>query len=271
MVQFSTRLPDTRLLPYIKMYFWGKDENPPKVQRIVPNGEMGLCVYRGTPVIYDGEGERWSCLSGQSLRYQDIVSHGKIEIVGAHFTTLGARLFFRLALHELFGQTVELTDLRDQGMKDMAERIQEAIDPQACWNLMDKFFLERLAESEENQLDFRRLQRALAYGQQHTSDMRIGEIASEVCLSERQFCRVFSDWTGLSPKDYIRLLRYHKTLHELKQVGRSSQKSFLEIAWENGYYDYSHLSSDFRKISGYPPHRLLEISANDGDEVGWRL
>lgn len=85
------------------MYFWGRDANPPDVQRIVPNGEMGLWFYRGNKVEYVGRGEVQSCLSGQSVSFLDISSRGEIEIVGAHFTVLGACLFFR-NLNGAFGE-----------------------------------------------------------------------------------------------------------------------------------------------------------------------
>ena len=47
--------------------------------------------------------------------------------------------------------------------------------------------------------------------------------------------------------------------------------TLTEVAWRNGYYDYAHMSADFRKICGYAPMTLLRISENDGDEVGWRI
>ena len=43
------------------------------------------------------------------------------------------------------------------------------------------------------------------------------------------------------------------------------------IAWSNGYCDFSHLYSDFRKICSYSPSRLLKESAHEEDAVGWRI
>lgn len=269
MFLFRTRLPDHRLTPYLKMYFYGKDDAAPPVQRTVPNGEMGLCIYRGRAVRYDGLGLRQSCLMGQRVRYQDILSDGAIEIVGAHFTTLGAHAFFRLPLRELFGHSIPLSELQDTELTILEERAMQASTPEACWDLLDDFFLHRLANTEVNLLTFRRLQRAIAYGQRHLADAHIDQVASEACLSQRHFSRLFSDVTGISPKEYLRLQRYHHTLHELKaDQGRST---LSEIAWRNGYYDYSHLFADFRQICGYSPTRLLQLSDHNEDLCGWRL
>ena len=272
MVTIKTRLPIPSLRPYVKMYFWGKDEESPLVQRIVPNGEMGLCFYLNQPVLYNGVGERRSCLSGQSLHYHDIVSDGRIEIVGAHFTILGAHAFFSTPLRHFFGQIVSLADLDDPHLHRLEEEVMLAYDYEICWNLMEAFFLERLCHSDFDALTFRRLQRAIAYGQRHTSDAQICQVASEACLSERHLNRVFSDVVGLSPKEYLRLQRYHKTLRDLKKSQNSnSPESLTSIAWSNGYCDFSHLYSDFRKICGYSPSRLLKESAHEEDAVGWRI
>lgn len=124
--------------------------------------------------------------------------------------------------------------------------------------------------NDADELNLRRLHRAISYGIGHLDTVRIGDVATEACLSERQLGRLFSSFVGLSPKDYLRLQRYHKTLADMKSC-RADNVTLTEIAWRNGYYDLSYFSSDFRKISGYSPSRLLDISENDGDEVGWRI
>ena len=269
MFRLTTRLPDTRLRAYIKMYFGSSDDNAPSVQRIVPNGEMGICFYRGNEVTYDGVGRIRSCLSGQSMSYQDIVSDGRIDIVGAHFTTLGAALFFNAPLHSLFGTSTPLTALGDDEVDRLEEQIMEAEDYELSFDLMDRFFLKRIGQKDVDVMNLRRLQRAIAYGQRHTAEAHIDDIASEACLSQRHFNRLFTETAGLSPKEYLRLQRYHKALADLK--ANKGCATMSEIAWRNGYCDLSHMSADFRKISGYTPSVLLEKSENENDDFGWRI
>ena len=267
MIEFESHKPDVRLTPFIKSYFWCKDDNAPLVQRIVPNGEMGLCIYRRNCVRYSDVGVVTSCLSGQHIHYQDIISDGKVEIVGAHFTVLGAHLFFQLPMGELYGQTINLDDLHDIGLVEVEEQITEASNTKTFWQLFDSFFLKRLEKSSIDVLNFKRLYRAIAYGKQHTFNAKIADIATEACLSQRHFSRIFSDVVGMPPKDYMRLQRYHKALYDLK----AGCCSATEVAWNNGFYDFSHLSADFKLISGLSPNQLLKDSTNDDDDVGWRL
>lgn len=274
MIDICSRQPDARLRPYIKMYFGAADDTPPKVQRILPNGEIGLCFYRGRAVIYDGLGTVQSCISGPLLSYQDIISEGRIDIVGVHLTTIGAHVLLPVPPSWIGSRTVRLCDLNDTGLRELESRIMGASGYGECFDAMDAYFLGRLYATDIDTLDMRRIQRALAYGQRHFADAHIPELASEACLSQRHFSRIFTDMVGIVPKEYLRIQRFQSTLRELKRSGwggRTGQGILTRIAWDNGYCDYAHLYTDFRKISGYSPRQLLSLSENTDDSFGWRM
>lgn len=268
MIQYLIKNPDIRLAPYIKGYFWGKDNDAPKVQRIVPNGEMGLCIYKNCKVVYDRFGETTGCISGQRSNYTDIISNGFIENIAVNFTTLGASVFFDTPLQEYHDKYVPIEEITDKGYIKLSERINEESDPEKCFEILDEFFLEKISHNTKDELNIRRMTRALSYGQINR-EARICDFASEVCISERQFTRIFNEIVGMSPKNYFRLKRYHQTVIDLKN--RKHNQSLSEIAIENGYADFSHMSSEFKRISGYSPADLLKISENDTDEIGWRI
>lgn len=268
MAEMTSRKPDIRLRPFIKTYFAGKDEKPPEVQRTVPNGEMGLFFYRTALVCYDGRGTYRSCLSGQSVRYQDIISHEGIDVVGVQFTSLGARMFLHAPLYCFYDDVIALQELPGEGWQELEERVMTAATHEECWQVFDTFFLKELPHSTAETENIRRLQRAIAYGQRHVADARIDDVALSACLSTRQLNRVFADIIGMPPKEYLRLQRFHHTVRSLK-VNR--EDTLTSIAWNNGYCDTSHITVDFRKICGYTPHELLEVSRNDSDTYGWRI
>ncbi|MGN0032465.1 MAG: helix-turn-helix domain-containing protein [Candidatus Limimorpha sp.] len=273
MVEFSCRRPDTRLSPFVKMYFWGKDDSPPLIQRTVPNGEMGLCFYRNSSVIYKGVGDIQSCIAGQSTIFQDIISKGPIEIVVAHFTTIGAHLFFNMPLNILFGRISRLGEVEDTGLSVLEEKIMLAPDYHACWDELDSFFLQRLDVNNDDLLNLKRLQRAVAYGQRNPAESNVVEAASSACLSTRHFNRLFSKTIGMPPKDFLRIKRFHYALKNLKDLYMTdkSHYSLTDIACKSGYYDLSHMSSEFLSITGLSPKKLLAVSQNDNDSVGWRM
>lgn len=271
------------------MYFGAADDTPPKVQRILPNGEIGLCFYRGNTTIYDGLGMVQSCVSGPLLRYQDIISEGRIDIAGVHLTTIGAHVLLSVPPSEIGSRTVRLCDLGDSGIRELESRIMSASGYGECFDAMDAYFLRRLFATDIDTLDMRRIQRALAYGQRHLAEAHIPELASEACLSPRHFSRIFTDMVGIVPKEYLRLRRFQSAMRGMKISAWSSASdisgdetckerhmtlppgTMTRIAWDNGYCDYAHLYSEFRKISGYSPRQLLSLSENTDDSYGWRM
>ena len=99
------------------------------------------------------------------LGYNDIIAEGEVEIVGTHFTALGASVLIGGSMHDYYGRVVSVADMGDTGLMTLEERIGEAETPEECFELMDRFFLERLASIDADNLNLRRLKRAIAYGQ----------------------------------------------------------------------------------------------------------
>jgi AraC-like DNA-binding protein len=75
----------------------------------------------------------------------------------------------------------------------------------------------------------------------------IKEVARELAVSERQLRNLFSEGVGLSPKHYARIDRVRAVLAHATELAPA------ELAAVTGYYDQSHMTSDFRTLMGVPP------------------
>lgn len=76
------------------------------------------------------------------------------------------------------------------------------------------------------------------------------EWASIACLSLRQFERNFISRVGISPKLFIRIVRFE---YAMKIKNQSGDKSWSEIALETGYTDSSHILKEFKEFAEFPP------------------
>jgi AraC-like DNA-binding protein len=81
------------------------------------------------------------------------------------------------------------------------------------------------------------------------------EWASIACLSLRQFERSFITRVGISPKMYLRIVRFENAM---KVKNNSPEKSWSEIAQECEYNDSSHLLREFRQFAEFAPGSLLQ-------------
>jgi AraC-like DNA-binding protein len=78
--------------------------------------------------------------------------------------------------------------------------------------------------------------------------------ASMACLSLRQFERNFSDRVGISPKLFVRIVRFENSM---KIKNKSREKSWAEIALECDYTDSSHMLREFRQFAEFTPGSLF--------------
>src|ERR687890_2462431 len=95
-----------------------------------------------------------------------------------------------------------------------------------------------------------RVRRALLLMEQHLSDrLTVDEIARRLCISTRQFERLFRQSTGMSPTRFYRNLRLRYGLWLL----RNTERSITTIALETGFSDCAHFSRQFRDRYGVSP------------------
>jgi transcriptional regulator GlxA family with amidase domain len=76
---------------------------------------------------------------------------------------------------------------------------------------------------------------------------QVREVARDIAVSERQSRNLFAEGVGLSPKHYAPIDRVRAVLADAAEV------SWAELAAVTGYYDQSHMTSDFRTLMGVPP------------------
>src|SRR5258708_348004 len=78
----------------------------------------------------------------------------------------------------------------------------------------------------------------------------VRQLAGALGASERQLRRAFVEAVGLSPKQYLRVLRFRRVLDEAR---RTAAPSWSDLAASAGYYDQAHLIADFGAMTGATP------------------
>lgn len=83
--------------------------------------------------------------------------------------------------------------------------------------------------------------------------IKIDQLASQACLSIRQFERVFQQRIGLPPKHFSRMVRFAQAwIMKEQQPGIP----WIKIAHECGYFDQMHLIRDFQEFAGVNPSAI---------------
>jgi AraC-like DNA-binding protein len=85
------------------------------------------------------------------------------------------------------------------------------------------------------------------------NDYSLTQWADRACLSLRQFERNFIVRIGITPKLFIRIVRFE---HAMRVKNADGNKSWSEIAFECGYTDSSHLLREFKEFAEFPPSKF---------------
>ena len=256
-VYFAT--PSNALAPYIKRY-WAiensLDMNETCIQRMIPTGLPELLLYF-TPRPKTLTGNKYLsdnvALYGQQNDFYDIELTGNLSVFSIVFQPQGLMQFFRFPLHEICNQNVPLKHLSGQAGRDMEEKMGEAATFHQRVSIVENF-LWTLLQKNDADFEFRRISRIVELIKGARGNINIRQMISEACLSRKQFERIFAERVGISPKQYLKIIRFQFAIFQRQQ---NANLNMTELSYESGYFDQSHFIRDFKSMCGMTPKQYF--------------
>ena len=80
-------------------------------------------------------------------------------------------------------------------------------------------------------------------------------MSAQMNMSKRNFERLFKQFTGLTPKQFIGIQRVNMVC---KRMIEHQDYSLMEILESCGYYDQAHINRDFNIIGGLPATQIFQ-------------
>jgi AraC-like DNA-binding protein len=90
----------------------------------------------------------------------------------------------------------------------------------------------------------------------------VADLATAMCVSDRQLRRRFDESVGYGPKVTERVLRFRRVLRDL--TGSTDALDLARLAAEAGYSDQAHLTRETTRLSGLPPRALARVLTAPG-------
>lgn len=143
------------------------------------------------------------------------------------------------------GNIEEGTVVLGNDFKEVQQRIEEAPDFTTMIAHAERYFLSRVNQAK---IGKQPIDQILLNDQ--WAAQSLDQMARAACLSTRQFERNFLLRIGVSPKFYERLIRFN-TAMKMKQS--QPNLSWMQVAFQNGYYDHMHLLRDFKQFTASVP------------------
>lgn len=243
------------LAPYVKNY-WAMEHRVSLggdyLYRIVPSGLSELMFYLGDLPGSIDPGKSITgrtLLSGQQKEYYDLQISGHLNLFSVVFQPHGLMVFFDLPLTELFNQNVPLRYILKDVVNELENRLYEAHSFNERKGIVESFLARRLTESKKK-YDFERIRCCMEMIHRSGGAVGIETLASNACLSRKQFERVFRSHVGSSPGHFLKTVRFQNAIH-----GKSlaPELSLTELSYKAGYYDQAHMNNEFQRLAGMTP------------------
>ncbi len=99
----------------------------------------------------------------------------------------------------------------------------------------------------------------------YAQPVTLGELAERAGINDKYLCRLFREYTGCTPIDYLNRLRVEGACYEMAVNGRS----VTEAAFDSGFNDLSYFSRTFKKYKGMTPKEYRASAASGIHELSF--
>jgi AraC-like DNA-binding protein len=244
-MKYKETKPCSELAPFIHSFWELKgDDNDNHWERIFPDGCPGLIINLGESCKTDNGtfsmdyGKTY--VVGTMTSFKDSFINTNTHLLGVCLKPAVFSNFYSYTpQHELVNSTTEF----DHSQSFTIEKI--ITDP---FNYLNKFFIDRI------KIRNRPLQSVINDIHKTNGQLSIYEIAKRNHMTIRQLERNFKIHIGITPKEFSNIVRFQNALSAIKNSVK--EQSLLDVAFECGFYDHSHLTNEIKRNTGLTPSQL---------------
>jgi len=176
-----------------------------------------------------------------------IVASDNAYILGIKFLPGSILSFFDIHASEFCSTPISLSDIIGTRADELHEKLMLIDGLQGRINFLESYLVRTLHQRKLNVPEtIGKIKLELGRG-----TLVNAEIINDLgCVCERQIRRLFAQYIGVGPKEFVRMLRVQNAIHLLAM---KKDISFKELAIITGHYDQSHFIKEFRKFTGITP------------------
>ncbi|WP_321307213.1 helix-turn-helix transcriptional regulator [Marinifilum fragile] len=259
-MSIKTAKPSQILQPFLKQYWCIENvlHNGQKhIQRIIPSGLPELTLYIGNKPKIIGNKKDFEdnfILSGHQNQFYDLQIENELHVLSIVFQPQGLMVFFNLPLIELYNQSIPLKYLNRELEQKILPKLTNEQSFEKRIQIVENYFFDLLKE-EHNRFEFSRIDHAINIIRHRGGQILIENLASEICLSRKQFERKFSELIGITPKKYLKTIRLQSSLY---LRSKNNELNMTDLAYESGHYDQAHFINEFKRLTGFTPKQYFD-------------
>jgi len=235
------------------------------IDRFLPDGNVQIiinltdeprCIYDSQTLAKSSEYKKlW--ISGIREQFINIPSGNGAEMFIIEFKKGMAYPFLGAPLTEITGRVVEGELILNSVFSELRERLLEQDSPAAMFRLAEAMLMKQFqSKLEINSFVGFAVNSILA----NPAGTIIKSIADKAGYSSKHLINIFSNHTGISPKSFLRIMRFQKAIQDIENTGSIS---WVALAHDCCYYDQAHLIANFKEFSGFTPMEYMQAKGGE--------
>ncbi len=261
---FRTYQPVFPLRHFIEnfVYFDGIT-SPHNLDRFLPDGntEIIINLTENPQHIYDNETlqEIQTCqyawVSGVRTKPITIPSGTGSRMLVIGFKRGKAHPFYRFPMNELSDIVAEADLVFGRNLCDLREQVLAAKSVDQMFLLVERFLLQQAGDAVCIDASTKWIEYAVLSIVRRPNLRWLHQLSDEIGYSQKHFIDLFRQHVGVTPKQYLKIMRFQKAMRALES---SQMIPWSSLALESGYYDQAHFIHDFKHFSGFTPNEYMK-------------
>ena len=256
----ETQIPRFPLSQFVGHFMYYDGYNPShSIDRFLPDGN--------TEIIIDFDDRPQHIYDNQTLKEKQACHHVWASGVRTEFITIpSGRHAAMFIISFKKGMAYPFFPLP---MNEMADRV---VDADLLWRNDFALLRERLLEIDEINLKFEAVESFLLRNFQtrfvlnpavefalteiirRPDQINLARMNQNIGYSQKHFIDMFKRQVGITPKAYLRIIRFQTAIREIEQ---RKEVNWAIISQDCGFYDQAHFINDFKFFSGFTPEEYV--------------
>ena len=161
--------------------------------------------------------------------------------------------FLQIPIYKLQNQTIAIENRDADFFPNLEDRILEARTFEGRVATVERYF-SSLLQHQLISADHQRIAHVVGLIKETKGNISIDTLASHACLSRKQFERKFSAFVGISPKQFLKIVRFQNAIFLAHDA---TELNLTDLAYDSGYYDQSHFINETKELTGQTPKKLF--------------
>lgn len=251
--------PSQQLSQLVKHYLFIESHTKSlKKLRLFPDGNTGIVFCFRNRLISGFNGINTvdylphSFIYGQLSNFKDVFCMDETYLLVIVFHPHGLNQLTGVPANKLIDQIIDLQDIFRPAVEEATYRLY------ACHHMQDRIkiiesFLFKICKSNLFKVQ-PLVHAAVDYIVNCQGLISVDQLVNYTGYNRKSIERKFMETIGISPKKFSGIIKLNVYLKRL----RNHQDNKLSIlAYEAGYYDYSHAFKEFKKITGISPLQYI--------------